>query len=44
MSRLKTTVDMTEAVKDSDLVVEAIVENMDIKHKLFTELDEKAPR
>ncbi|XP_046865030.1 hydroxyacyl-coenzyme A dehydrogenase, mitochondrial-like [Xenia sp. Carnegie-2017] len=43
MSRLKTTVDMTEAVKDSDLVVEAIIENMDIKHKLFTELDEKAP-
>lgn len=32
-----------EAVKDSDLVVEAIVENIDIKHKLFKSLDSAAP-
>ena len=44
MSRINTTVDSGEAVSDSDLVIEAIIENMDIKHKLFSELDKKAPR
>ena len=44
MSRINTTVSPGEAVSDSDLVIEAIVENIDAKHKLFTELDNKAPR
>jgi 3-hydroxyacyl-CoA dehydrogenase len=44
MSRINTTVDAGESVSNSDLVVEAIIENMEIKHKLFTELDNKAPR
>ncbi|KAJ3644559.1 hypothetical protein Zmor_022283 [Zophobas morio] len=42
-SRIKGTTDIAEAVKDSDLVVEAIVENMEIKHKFFKTLDEVAP-
>lgn len=33
----------TEAVKDTDLVVEAIVEKLELKHKLFAALDEAAP-
>ena len=44
LSRINTTVNSGEAVSDSDLVIEAIVENMDVKHKLFSELDNKAPR
>ncbi|MBM7704088.1 3-hydroxybutyryl-CoA dehydrogenase [Metabacillus iocasae] len=42
LSRLHPTVEV-EAVKDVDLVVEAIVENMDVKTKLFAKLDELAP-
>ncbi|KAB7502234.1 Trifunctional enzyme subunit alpha, mitochondrial [Armadillidium nasatum] len=38
LSRLTTT-----SVKNADLVVEAIVENIDIKQKLFKQLDEAAP-
>lgn len=42
-ARIKGCTDVAEAVQDSDLVVEAIVENMDVKHKLFKNLDEVAP-
>ncbi|XP_030754253.1 hydroxyacyl-coenzyme A dehydrogenase, mitochondrial-like [Sitophilus oryzae] len=42
-SRIKGSTDPSEAVKDSDLVIEAIVENIGIKHKLFKSLDEAAP-
>ncbi|WP_110112652.1 3-hydroxybutyryl-CoA dehydrogenase [Bacillus sp. CGMCC 1.16541] len=42
LSRLQPTVEV-EAVKEVDLVVEAIVENMDVKTKLFAKLDELAP-
>ena len=31
-------------VKDTDLVIEAIVENIAVKHKLFKELDSVAPQ
>lgn len=40
---IKTNVSAEEAVKDTDLVVEAIVENIDIKQKLFKSLDAVAP-
>lgn len=43
MSRLSGTTSATEAVKDTDLVVEAIIEKIDLKHKLFKALDEVAP-
>lgn len=42
-SNLKTSTDANAAVADADLVVEAIVENMDVKHKLFKGLDAAAP-
>ena len=31
-------------VKDTDLVIEAIVENIAVKHKLFKQLDSVAPQ
>ena len=37
--RLSTTTDMPIAVRDVDLVIEAISENLDAKRSLFTELD-----
>ncbi|KAI8642984.1 3-hydroxyacyl-CoA dehydrogenase [Parasitella parasitica] len=35
--------DATEAAAKSDLIVEAIVENIDVKQKLFAQLDKAAP-
>ncbi|CAB3230245.1 unnamed protein product [Arctia plantaginis] len=43
LARIKTSTDPVEASKTSDLVVEAIVENIGVKHKLFKQLDEAAP-
>jgi 3-hydroxybutyryl-CoA dehydrogenase len=34
---------LEEAAKDSDLVIEAIIENLDIKRKLFADLDKICP-
>ncbi|MCF8030562.1 MAG: 3-hydroxybutyryl-CoA dehydrogenase [Desulfohalobiaceae bacterium] len=42
LDRIQTTTSL-ESVKDRDLVVEAVVENMDIKAKVFGELDKNAP-
>lgn len=39
LSNLNTSVDLKEAVKSTDLVVEAIVENMAVKHNLFSSID-----
>ncbi|CAJ0953504.1 unnamed protein product, partial [Mesorhabditis belari] len=36
---IKTTTNINEGVKDADLVIEAIVENIDVKRKLFAELE-----
>ncbi|XP_063829285.1 probable 3-hydroxyacyl-CoA dehydrogenase B0272.3 isoform X1 [Ostrinia nubilalis] len=44
LGRIKTLTDPVAAAKTADLVVEAIVENMDVKHKLFKQLDEAAPQ
>merc|ERR1711872_277127 len=43
VARLSTSTDAVQAVTQADLVVEAIVENMSVKQKLFKELDEAAP-
>ncbi len=40
---LSTTVDLSEACANADLVIEAVPEVMDLKKKVFTELDEFAP-
>lgn len=42
LGSIKTTTDPREAVTDADLVVEAIVENLEIKQRLFEVLDEAA--
>lgn len=43
LGNITTYTDMTEAVKDADIVVEAATENIDLKVKIFQELDKLAP-
>ncbi|XP_071524016.1 hydroxyacyl-coenzyme A dehydrogenase, mitochondrial-like isoform X3 [Panulirus ornatus] len=43
LGRITTSVDAVTAVGSTDLVVEAIVENLEVKKKLFSELDKAAP-
>lgn len=43
LGRIKTDTDATKVVKDVDLVVEAIVENLEIKQAVYKKLDEEAP-
>lgn len=43
ISRIKTYTDMAEAVKDADLVVEAATENIDLKIKIFQQMDQLSP-
>lgn len=43
LGRINTATDAAEASKSADLVVEAIVENIGVKHKLFKQLDGVAP-
>lgn len=43
MSLIKTSTDGSQAVADADLVIEAIVENLGVKQKLFKQLDAAAP-
>lgn len=44
MSRLSTTVDLEEAVKDADFIIEAIPEIVDLKKSVFADLDKYAPK
>jgi 3-hydroxybutyryl-CoA dehydrogenase len=39
LSRIKTTLNVEEAAEESDLVIEAIPEDMNLKKQLFTDLD-----
>ena len=41
-SRIKPIVDLNDAVRDSDLVIEAVPEIMDLKKKVYAELDKAA--
>ena len=41
---IKVTTDPAEAVESTDLVIEAIIENLKIKKELFGLLDSKAPK
>src|SRR5690606_13592762 len=43
LSRIATFTDMGDAVKDADLVVEAATENIDLKIKIFEQLDKLCP-
>ena len=43
MGRLNPTVNIEDAVKDADLVIEAIFENMEAKKEVFAKIDAAAP-
>ncbi|MFW9788380.1 MAG: 3-hydroxyacyl-CoA dehydrogenase [Candidatus Thorarchaeota archaeon] len=42
ISQLEATTNLSEAVSDVDLVIEAVFENMDVKKKVFKEMDSAA--
>lgn len=44
LKRLNGSSDLKEAVKHTDLVIEAIVENIKAKHELFSSIDSVAPK
>lgn len=44
MKKISTSTNTQSAVKDSDLIVEAIVENVEVKQKLFAELEKNAKK
>jgi 3-hydroxyacyl-CoA dehydrogenase len=39
MSRIDGSTDLQSVVKDTDIVIEAIVENLEVKQKLFSSID-----
>lgn len=43
LARIKPVLDLKEAAKDADVIVEVIIEVMDVKKKLYKELDEIVP-
>ena len=43
LARVRTTTDLAEAVGDAEVVIEAVVEDLDVKRQVFSELDELAP-
>lgn len=42
-SRIKTTTNLVEAVKDADFVIEAVYEDIELKKKIFKDVDTAAP-
>lgn len=43
LSRIQTSTDLASSVKDTDLVIEAVNENPDLKIKIFRQVDDAAP-
>ena len=43
LARIKTATEVSQGVKDADLVVEAATENFDIKRQIFEQMDQNAP-
>jgi len=44
VDRISTTTDLEDGVAEAQLVVEAVPEKMELKEKIFTTLDQKAPK
>jgi enoyl-CoA hydratase/3-hydroxyacyl-CoA dehydrogenase len=44
IGNLRTTIDLKEAAKDADLVIEAAPENLDLKKEIFGNLEKFAPK
>jgi 3-hydroxybutyryl-CoA dehydrogenase len=43
LDRISGTTDLEDAVSDADIVIEAVPEDMDLKQKVFTDVEEAAP-
>ncbi|MFX1358649.1 MAG: 3-hydroxyacyl-CoA dehydrogenase NAD-binding domain-containing protein [Promethearchaeota archaeon] len=43
MAKCNKNIDLASAVKDADIIIEAVVENMDVKKQVFKTCDENAP-
>lgn len=43
LSRIRTTTNFGESIKDADLAIEAVVEDAEVKKKIFVDLDRKCP-
>jgi enoyl-CoA hydratase/3-hydroxyacyl-CoA dehydrogenase len=43
LALMNTSLDLASAVKDADLIIEAVVEDMDVKKKIFKTCDDNAP-
>ena len=43
LARIHATLDLKEALRDADVVIEAVFEDVELKKKVFRELDEAAP-
>jgi enoyl-CoA hydratase/3-hydroxyacyl-CoA dehydrogenase len=43
MAKCKKSIDMASAVKDADIIIEAVIEKMDIKKQVFKTCDDNAP-
>ncbi|MEM1514723.1 MAG: 3-hydroxyacyl-CoA dehydrogenase NAD-binding domain-containing protein [Candidatus Bathyarchaeia archaeon] len=44
LSRIKVTTDLTKAVENADFIIEAVLENIDLKKKIFSEVDSFSPK
>ncbi|MFX0067586.1 MAG: 3-hydroxyacyl-CoA dehydrogenase [Promethearchaeota archaeon] len=44
ISRIQITTNLDEAVKDADFIIEAVPENLDLKKKIFSDIDKAAPK
>ncbi len=44
LSKVKGTLDLAEAVKGAEIVIEAVIENMDLKKQVYKELDQRCAK
>jgi 3-hydroxybutyryl-CoA dehydrogenase len=44
VQKVKLAKDLSEALKEADLVIEAVLENLDLKRKVFAQIDSLAPQ